>query len=129
MLNSARMHEMIEILKGEADVVLFDTPPVLAVADTSILASQVDGTLLVVWASKTRGEMLVQATERLQSLGVAPLGVVLNKLAQRKSGYYYNTYYYYASREGGDGEGDKTGRSRLSRRRRTSSQRQAEQVS
>jgi len=126
MLNSARMHEMIEILKGEADVVLFDTPPVLAVADTSILASQVDGTLLVVWAGRTRGEMLAQATERLLSLGVAPLGVVLNKISQRKGSYYYNTYYYYASRDGEEGEGGKT---RRSRRRRASSQRQAEQVS
>jgi len=126
MLNSARMHEMIEILKGEADVVLFDTPPVLAVADTSILASQVDGTLLVVWAGRTRGEMLAQATERLLSLGVAPLGVVLNKISQRKGSYYYNTYYYYASRDGEEGEGGKT---RRTRRRRASSQRQAEQVS
>ena len=125
MLNSARMHEMIEILKGEADVVLFDTPPVLAVADTSILASQVDGTLLVVWAGRTRGEMLAQATERLLSLGIAPLGVVLNKISQRKGSYYYNTYYYYASRDGDEGEGGKTRRTR----RRASSQRQAEQVS
>jgi non-specific protein-tyrosine kinase len=127
MLNSARMHEMIEILKGEADVVLFDTPPVLAVADTSILASQVDGTLLVVWAGKTRGEMLAQATERLLSLGVTPLGVVLNKLTQRRGSYYYNTYYYYASRDGEDGEGGETRKTR--RRRSASSQRQAEQVS
>jgi non-specific protein-tyrosine kinase len=127
MLNSARMHEMIEILKREADVVLFDTPPVLAVADTSILASQVDGTLLVVWAGKTRGEMLAQATERLLSLGVTPLGVVLNKLTQRRGSYYYNTYYYYASRDGEDGEGGATRKAR--RRRSASSQRQAEQVS
>ncbi|MFZ2487481.1 MAG: polysaccharide biosynthesis tyrosine autokinase [Anaerolineae bacterium] len=98
MLNSARMHEMIEFLKSQADIVLFDTPPVLAVADTSILASQVDGTLLVVWTGKTRADLLVQASERLQSVGGMQLGVVLNKLAQRKSGYYYNTYYYYASR-------------------------------
>jgi non-specific protein-tyrosine kinase len=127
MLNSGRMQEMIELLKGEADVVLFDTPPVLAVADTSILASQVDGTLLVVWAGKTRGEMLAQATERLLSLGVTPLGVVLNKISQRKGSYYYNTYYYYASREGEDGKDGKTRKSR--RRRSASSQRQAEQVS
>lgn len=121
MLNSARMHEMIEVLKGEADVVLFDTPPVLAVADTSILASQVDGTLLVVWAGKTRGEMLAQAVERLQSLGIQPLGVVLNKLTQRKGGYYYSNYYYYASREGSEEGGKSKGR-----RRRSS--RQAEQA-
>jgi non-specific protein-tyrosine kinase len=123
MLNSARMHEMIEVLKGEADVVLFDTPPVLAVADTAILASQVDGTLLVVWAGRTRGEMLAQAVERLQSLGIQPLGVVLNKLTQRKSGYYYSNYYYYASREGGEDGGASTGR-----RRRSAKQAKAEQI-
>lgn len=121
MLNSARMHEMIEVLKSEADLVLFDTPPVLAVADTSILASQVDGTLLVVWAGKTRGELLMQAVERLQSLSIQPLGVVLNKLTQRKGGYYYSNYYYYASREGSEEAGQRAGR-----RRRTS--RQAEQT-
>ncbi len=124
MLNSIRMHEMIELLKGEADVVLFDTPPVLAVADTSILASQVDGTLLVVWAGRTRGELLAQAADRLQSLGIQPLGVVLNKLTQRRSGYYYSNYYYYASREGGD-EG---GSGRAGRRRRRSSQPEPEQA-
>ncbi len=123
MLNSARMHEMIEVLKGEADVVLFDTPPVLAVADTAILASQVDGTLLVVWAGRTRGEMLAQAVERLQSLGIQPLGVVLNKLTQRKGGYYYSNYYYYASREGGEDGGASTGR-----RRRSAKQAKAEQI-
>ncbi len=124
MLNSARMHEMIEVLKGEADVVLFDTPPVLAVADTSILASQVDGALLVVWAGKTRGELLAQAVERLQSVGVQPLGVVLNKLAQRKGGYYYSNYYYYASREGAE----ESGKGGSMRRRRSSRQPKAEQA-
>jgi capsular exopolysaccharide synthesis family protein len=129
MLNSARMHEMIEVLKGEADVVLFDTPPVLAVADTSILASQVDGTLLVVWAGKTHGDLLAQAVERLQSLGIQPLGVVLNKLTHRKSGYYYNTYYYYASREGGEDGGDGSPTARIARRPRSAGRHKAEQAS
>ena len=124
MLNSARMHEMIEVLKGEADVVLFDTPPVLAVADTSILASQVDGALLVVWAGKTRGELLAQAVERLQSVGIQPLGVVLNKLTQRKSGYYYSNYYYYASREGAE----ESVKGSSLRRRRSSRQPKVEQA-
>jgi capsular exopolysaccharide synthesis family protein len=127
MLNSARMHEMIELLKNEADVVLFDTPPVLAVADTSILARQVDGTLLVVWASRTRGELLMQAVERLQSLGIQPLGIVLNKLAPRGRGYY-NTYYYYASRDGSEDGGDSDPTARSARRSRSASRRKAEQA-
>lgn len=129
MLNSTRMHEMIEALKGEADVVLFDTPPVLAVADALILAGQVDGTLLVVGVGETRGEMLAQAMQRLESVGILPLGAVLNKITERRSGYYYYYYYHYASRygdDGGDGAGRKPGNSRL---RRSSERRKAEQAS
>ncbi len=97
MLGSSRMQEMLQILKKEADIVLFDAPPVLAVADTSILAPQMDGTLMIVWAGKTSGNLLAQAVERLESVGVKPLGMVLNKLTQRKSGHYYGSYYYYYS--------------------------------
>jgi non-specific protein-tyrosine kinase len=128
LLSSARMHEMIELLKGEADVVLFDTPPVLAVADTSILARQVDGTLLVVASGETRRDMVAQAMQSLKSVGVSPLGAVLNKLTQRKSGYYYYYYYHYASRYGEDGanaNGRKPGNGRF---RRPSGRRKAEQA-
>ncbi len=97
MLGSTRMQEMLQILKREADIILIDAPPVLAVADTSILAPQMDGTLMIVWAGKTGGGLLAQAVERLESVGVKPLGVVLNKLTQRKSGHYYGSYYYYYS--------------------------------
>jgi non-specific protein-tyrosine kinase len=128
LLSSARMHEMIELLKGEADVVLFDTPPVLAVADTSILARQVDGSLLVVASGETRRDMVTQAMQSLKSVGVSPLGAVLNKLTQRKSGYYYYYYYHYASRYGEDGadaNGRKPGNGRF---RRPSGRRKAEQA-
>ena len=128
MLSSTRMGEVIETLKNEADVVVFDMPPVLAVADASILASRVDGTVLVVGVGEARGEMLVQAVERLESVGVHPLGVVLNKLTERKSGYYYYYYYQYASRyeaDGSDSNEKPSGRGR----RRSRSQPKAPQVS
>lgn len=135
LLSSTRMSETIAALKGEADLVLFDTPPVLAVADASILARQVDGTLLVIGVGETRGETLAQAMQRLKSVGVQPLGAVLNKLTERKSGYYYDYYYHYASRygEGGaDGNGRKPGISGLAGigrfLRRSSHRRKAEQT-
>jgi non-specific protein-tyrosine kinase len=131
MLSSSRMLEVIETLKGEADVVIFDMPPVLAVADASILAGRVDGTLLVVGVGEVRGEMLVQAVERLESVGVHPLGAVLNKLTERKSGYYYYYYYQYASRYETDANGNppKSGGRRGRRARRTSSQPDAGPIS
>ncbi len=128
MLSSTRMGEVIETLKGEADVVVFDMPPVLAVADASILASRVDGTVLVVGVGEARGEMLVQAVERLESVGVHPLGVVLNKLTERKSGYYYYYYYQYASRYEADGS-DSNEKPGGRGRRRSRSQPKAPQVS
>ena len=129
MLNSTRMHELIERLKDAADVVIFDTPPVLAVADALILAGQVDGTLLVVGVGETRAEMLAQAMQRLESVGILPLGAVLNKITERQSGYYYYYYYHYASRYGDaedkDGNGDKPAGGR---RRRSAGRRKAEQT-
>lgn len=110
MLGSTRMQEMLQILKRETDIILVDAPPVLAVADTSILAPQMDGTLLIVWAGKTRGGLLAQAVERLESVGVKPLGIVLNKLTQRKSGHYYGSYYYYYSNRYDNEEPKRKGR-------------------
>lgn len=128
LLSSARMAEMIEILKGDSDVILFDTPPVLAVADAPILARQVDGTVLVVGVGEARREMLGQAMQRLKSVGIQPLGAVLNKLTERKSGYYYYYYYHYASRYGDapDTAGRTPGNGRL---RRPSGRRKAPQTS
>lgn len=120
LLNSARMHELIEILKSKADVLVFDTPPVLAVADAPILAGQVDGTVLVIDTGETRREMLTQTLQRLKSVGVLPLGAVLNKLTERKSGYYYYSYYHYASRYGDETETNTDRSSRRNNRRRIS---------
>jgi capsular exopolysaccharide synthesis family protein len=93
LLNSQRMRQLIRELEAEADVVLFDTPPVLSVADASILAAQVAGTLIVVKAGQTRREALLRSAEGLQKTGANLLGVVINSL--RPSGRGYDAYYYY----------------------------------
>lgn len=101
LLNSQRMRELIEQLKGEADVLLFDSPPILAVTDASILANQVDGVLLVVDAGTTRRGVAQRGKEQLDKVGANVLGAALNKLSHRgRGGYYY--YYYYSSEEGGE---------------------------
>lgn len=100
LLGSQRAKGMIELLKEQADVLIFDSPPVLAVTDAAVLASQVDGVLLVVDAGATRRGLAVQAVERLRKVGANVLGAVLNKLSARHGGYYYHYYYYYSK----DGE-------------------------
>lgn len=95
LLNSQRMGTIIDVLKEEADMVLFDTPPTLTVADAIILAPQVSGCALIVEAGKTRQHALMQAAERLQASGAHIVGVVINQLKVGRSGYYYDYYRYY----------------------------------
>ncbi len=110
LLNSQRMRELIEQLKGEADVLIFDSPPVLAVTDASILANQVDGVLLVLDAGATRREVAQRGKEQLDKVGANVLGAALNKLSHKgRGGYYY--YYYYHSDDGRE-RGDKPRRHR-----------------
>jgi non-specific protein-tyrosine kinase len=106
LLASRRFELLVSWLKQQADVVIFDSPPVLAVTDASLLATQVDGTLLVLDAQKTRRPAAVRAVERLTGVGGNVLGVVLNRMASSSDGYYY--YYYrdkYYVKDDGRSEG------------------------
>ncbi len=104
LLASARMGEVIQQLKALADVVIFDSPPLLAVSDPVILGSQLEGALLVVDAGHTRHGELARAVDALERAAVPILGVVLNKLSRRTSGGYYYYRYYGSRREKGDHE-------------------------
>jgi len=97
LLGSRRMGRVIQQLKEEADVVLFDSPAVLAVADAALLAKQMDGVLLVVEAGATRREAALRAKEDLTRVGANLIGAVLNKLSPKGAGGYY---YHYYSEEG-----------------------------
>ncbi|HSM56628.1 MAG TPA: polysaccharide biosynthesis tyrosine autokinase [Candidatus Sulfomarinibacteraceae bacterium] len=95
MLNSQRMSQIIDQLEDEADTVIFDTPPVLSVADASILAPQVCGCLLVVHSGQTRFAALQQAAEALINSHAQIYGAVLNQIVVGRSHYYYYRYYSY----------------------------------
>jgi len=102
LLGSHRMAHVIEQLSQVADLVIFDTPPVLVVTDASVLGRQVDGVLLVADAGGTREQALVQTVGELRKTGVNILGIALNRLDSRSRGYYYYYYYYYYTDEGGN---------------------------
>ena len=97
LLSSRRMDAVIDALRGAADIVLFDSPPALAVADASILAGKVDGTMLVVDTGRTRAPALRRANEALGHAKTRVLGAILNKLTDRGHGYYGYGYYDYSS--------------------------------
>jgi Mrp family chromosome partitioning ATPase/capsular polysaccharide biosynthesis protein len=103
LLGSKRMLDLIEMLKSDADLVLFDSPPTLVVADAAILSGHVDGVIMVNDAGQTRTQETRRAVDELRRVGANLLGVVLNRMSRRSGGYnYYYYYYYYYS-----GDGDK----------------------
>ncbi|WP_243388205.1 CpsD/CapB family tyrosine-protein kinase [Bacillus kexueae] len=91
LLSSQHMKEFINEVKGIYDMIIFDTPPVLAVADAQILSNHVDGSILVVWSGKTELELAQKAKEALSVGKGKLLGVVLNGKKKKDSQYYY--YY------------------------------------
>jgi Mrp family chromosome partitioning ATPase len=110
------MASLIERLSQLADVVIFESPPVLAVTDAAVMGRQVDGVVLVIDARQTREMALARAVSELQNTGANVLGVVLNRLDSRGgSSHYYYYHYYYSDEEGGrrrrtgaqDGNGSK----------------------
>jgi capsular exopolysaccharide synthesis family protein len=101
LLGSQRMIELLQRLEERADVIIFDSPPVLAVTDTVILSSQVDGVILVAKAKRTRRDSIRESMNRLQQVGARLLGCVLNQVPGH-AGYYH----YYSYSQVGSGPGD-----------------------
>lgn len=77
LLAARKMDEVIARLVEQADIVLFDAPPVVAVTDASLLASKVDGVLLVVKAGDTRRDHVRAAKDRLEKVNARLVGAVL----------------------------------------------------
>ncbi|MCM3023147.1 CpsD/CapB family tyrosine-protein kinase [Weizmannia ginsengihumi] len=92
LLASIAMQEFLHETLEKFDVVLLDTPPVLAVTDAQILANECDGTVLVVSSGQTEIEAAKKAKEMLISTSTPLLGVVLNNKKAKHAQHYY--YYY-----------------------------------
>lgn len=101
LLGSRRSVELVESLRAAADFVIVDTPPVLAVADASILAPLVDGTIFVLDAQHSSRSALVQARDQLENAGARIIGALYNNFDPTGGDaypyyYYYHYYYQYA---------------------------------
>ncbi|MEI8167609.1 MAG: CpsD/CapB family tyrosine-protein kinase [Chloroflexales bacterium] len=88
LLGSRRMGVLIEQMRAGVDIVLFDTPPVVAATDASALAPRVDGVLLVLQAGHTRRDRAREARQLLEQVKANIVGVVLNG-AKLERGYSY----------------------------------------
>jgi len=89
-------------VKQRFDLVLVDSPPILGVSDASVLASEVDLTMLVVQHRKLPRNMLLRVKQAVENVGGHVIGVVLNNVDVRSDSQYqyYTSYYtYYAPAE------------------------------
>jgi capsular exopolysaccharide synthesis family protein len=95
LLGSRRMDLVLAALKERADVVLLDSPPVVAVSDAAILATKVDGVLLVVSAGQTKRDSVQAAKAKLEKVNANLIGAVLMNVPLDAS----LERYYHARRE------------------------------
>lgn len=91
IFESNRTRALLDAIGAQADMVVLDAPPLLAIADALTLAQNVDAVLLVARSGKTSKRDVQAALERLRQVGAPVVGVVLNDSRRRSS---YNPYYY-----------------------------------
>ncbi|GFN32774.1 CpsD/CapB family tyrosine-protein kinase [Paenibacillus xylaniclasticus] len=96
MLSSKRMTELLDLLRTQFDVILIDTPPLLAVTDAQLVASKSDGVILVMEYGSVKKEAAIKAKANLDTVNAKILGVVMNNVKRRKGD---STYYYYYGHE------------------------------
>jgi capsular exopolysaccharide synthesis family protein len=107
LLGSSAMRDVLRDAQTEFDVVLIDSPPLLAVTDAAVLATMADGAILVIRVGATAKAAVRRAVAQLQTVHGRVVGAVLNDVDLRSGafsgsyGYYY--YYYY-------GEGARNGK-------------------
>jgi capsular exopolysaccharide synthesis family protein len=95
LLESERLAALITSAKEHYDFVLFDSPPLMAVTDAAVLASRVDGVVLVVKSDAIPREQLRQAIAMLADVKAIVLGGVLNMVdVHRNHSYHMYTYKY-----------------------------------
>lgn len=92
LLGSHRMKAVMGHLQQGADLIIFDSPPLQTVTDAAVLSSFVDGTLLVIDASRSRRRVVRAARQTLARTGAKTLGAVLNRVPARTQ-YGYGRYY------------------------------------
>ncbi|RKP53183.1 polysaccharide biosynthesis tyrosine autokinase [Cohnella endophytica] len=93
MLSSNRMNQLMADLKEQFDIIIVDSPPVLAVTDAQVLATKCDGVLCVLNAGKVKRQVAQKTLKRLEYVNATILGVVLNKIQYKKSDALYSYYY------------------------------------
>ena len=94
LLESNKMEQIVEELKKQYDIVIFDTPPVGGLTDALIMTRLSDIVLIVARAKKTTLELLENTKQALTNVNANIAGVILNQVDKKDNKYYKNYYYY-----------------------------------
>ena len=97
VLDPKRISELVHSLKLKYDVIIFDTPPLVGISDSAVIAKEMDGVVLVVQYRKYPRDMIIRAKQMLDTLGVSQVGVVLNNINIMRDDYYYYYHSYYSN--------------------------------
>ncbi|MBE2239257.1 MAG: polysaccharide biosynthesis tyrosine autokinase [Caldilineaceae bacterium] len=98
LLSSQRMQDLLRQLQAHCDLVVIDSPPVLVVSDTAVLASHADGVLLAFSHDKLRRDIARNTIGALRQVNARILGAVLNRVEGSQHGYYYSYHKSYGNR-------------------------------
>ena len=101
LLGSVRLGKFLDLLREKFDVIILDCTPLIAVTDATVLATQVDGVILVIKSGATRRKILQRGVKQLQDVKATIIGAVLNQVNVKNSSYYYASYYahYYGEKD------------------------------
>ncbi len=103
LLGSEAMSKLVKNLEREWDMVLFDSPPIVAVTDASMISGELDAIVLVVKAGQTERSAVDRALDTIKNVKAPLIGAILNGASQESLGgkyaYYYSYYNYYYNSE------------------------------
>lgn len=106
LVGSEQMVKLLKTMQNHFTHVVVDSPPIASFTDGVLIASMVDGVILVVHSGKSSRQVVRRSRQLLQDIGVKVFGVVLNKVNLRSQDnyYYYQSYYHRDNYRSGEEE-------------------------
>ena len=97
LVSSQRFISLLDTIAKEVDIIILDSPPILAASDALAMAAHSDGLILVCLSNKTRLDQLNHAAQAIRQGGIRLIGVVLNRTRKQQGAMYYGEYYHDAT--------------------------------
>jgi capsular exopolysaccharide synthesis family protein len=113
LLYANKLRELVAEFRTKYDKILFDSPPIIGVSDASVLASIVDGTVLLIQHRRNPASMVLRAQQIIAGLKAPIIGVILSQVPTGTGedyGYYTSNYSYYSQEDAGAARKDKGAR-------------------